>query len=152
MPDVARARTIQATPEAVWNLVSDPHNLPRWWPRTARVEDVQGSGGRRRWTAVLTTERGSGVRADYRATASTHGRRFAWEQDVAGTAFEKVLRSSSVAIEIEPRDEGAQVTLRSSERLRGFARFGSVLMRTAGKRRLDEALDGIELALVGESA
>jgi uncharacterized protein YndB with AHSA1/START domain len=26
--------------DEVWNLISDPYNLPRWWPRTSRVESV----------------------------------------------------------------------------------------------------------------
>ena len=41
MPKVSRSRTIRASVESVWDLVSDPHNLPRWWPRIMRVEDVQ---------------------------------------------------------------------------------------------------------------
>jgi hypothetical protein len=40
------------------------------------------------------------------------------------------------------------VTLASSERLRGLSRLGSPMMRRATKRRLDDALDGIEQALV----
>jgi hypothetical protein len=32
-----------------------------------------------------------------------------------------------------------------------LARFGSMMMRGATKRRLDEALDGMTLALVGET-
>ena len=65
----------RARRERVWALVSDPHHLPRWWPRTLRVEDVrQVQGGRRsRWTTVLGTERGTGVRVDYRCTGATQG-------------------------------------------------------------------------------
>ena len=47
MPNVARSRTIPTSGERVWALVSDPHNLPRWWPETVRVEDVQGQPGAR---------------------------------------------------------------------------------------------------------
>jgi len=150
MPAVTRSRRIEASAERVWDLVSDPHNLPRWWPRTKRVEDVQG-GERMRWTAVLETERGSGVRADFRSTAKTNRRRFAWTQDIAGTPFEKILRESSVEILLEPEGEDSTtVSLSSEERLRGLARFGSNMMRRAAKRRLEEALDDITLALVGE--
>src|SRR2546430_179023 len=62
MPRVSRKRVIAAPRERVWELVSDPHHLPRWWPRTVRVEDVrQIQGGRRsRWTTVLGTQSGRG--------------------------------------------------------------------------------------------
>jgi hypothetical protein len=39
------------------------------------------------------------------------------------------------------------VTLAGSERLRGLSRLGSLMMRRAIGRRLNEALDGIERAL-----
>lgn len=151
MPKVSRSRTIRASAESVWDLVSDPHNLPRWWPRIMRVEDVQGTGERARWTAVLETERGTGVRADYRCSGSTNSRRFAWSQDLDGTPFERILRESRVEIRLEPEGEYAtEVRLSSEERLRGLSRLGSAMMRGATRRRLDEALDGINLALVGE--
>ena len=151
MPKVSRSRTIRASAERVWDLVSDPHNLPRWWPRIMRVEDVQGQGERSRWTAVLETERGTGVRADYRCSGSANRRRFAWRQDLDGTPFERILKESRVEIRLEPEGDGAtEVRLESEERLRGLSRLGSMMMRGATRRRLDEALDGIDLALVGE--
>ena len=151
MPKVSRSRTIRASVERVWDLVSDPHNLPRWWPRIMRVEDVQGTGERVRWTAVLETERGTGVRADYRCSGSTNSRRFAWKQDLDGTPFERILKESRVEIRLEPEGEDAtEVRLESEERLRGLSRLGSSMMRGATRRRLEEALDGIDLALVGE--
>jgi len=151
MPKVSRSRTIGASAERVWDLVSDPHSLPRWWPRIMRVEDVQGTGERSRWTAVLETERGTGVRADYRCFGSTNGRRFAWRQDLDGTPFERILRESRVEIRLEPEGEAAtRVRLESEERLRGLSRLGSGMMRGATRRRLDEALDGINFVLVGE--
>ena len=48
---VERERTVAAAPEAVWELVSDPHMLPRWWPGVQRVEEVTGIA----WTKVLRT-------------------------------------------------------------------------------------------------
>lgn len=148
MPKVSRSRVIAASQAQVWSLVGDPHNLPRWWPRTLRVEDVQGSGKRSRWTLVLETERGSGVRADFRCEAATEPERLAWAQDIAGTAFERILRQSELEIVIEAdRDSGSRVTLTSDESLRGLSRLGAGMVRGATRRRLDEALDGIELAV-----
>ena len=149
MPRVSRTRVIAAPRERVWDLVSDPHHLPRWWPRTVRVEDVrQVQGGRRsRWTTVLGTQRGRGVRADFRCTGATTGERYLWEQDIEGTPFEKILRAASLEISLDARNDDTAVTLASRERLRGFSRLGSPMMRRATRRRLDEALDGIERAL-----
>jgi uncharacterized protein YndB with AHSA1/START domain len=152
MPKVTRRRVVAAERERVWDLVSDPHHLPRWWPRVVRVEDVHNPGGpRARWTAVLGTERGTGVRADYRCTGSTNGERYAWEQEVTGTPFERILKASSVEVRLRARDGGTEVTLAGDESLRGLSRLGGTMIRGAARRRLDEALDGIERALVGES-
>ena len=51
MPTTRRRRTLDAPSQEVWAVVADPHHLPRWWPRAARVEDVSGD----RWTMVLAT-------------------------------------------------------------------------------------------------
>ena len=150
MPRISRSRVIEAPRDRVWSLVADPHNLPRWWPRARRVEDVQGEGRRARWTAVLETERGSGVRADFRCSASTNAERYAWEQEIAGTPFERILRSASLEIALEPQARGTDVKLTSEETLRGLSRLGATMVRGATRRRLEEALDGIERALVGE--
>ena len=149
MPTVSRKRLIDAPSERVWDLVSDPEHLPRWWPRTVRVEDVRKSpGGRRsRWTTVLGTERGRGVRADYRCVGATAGERYAWEQEIEGTPFERILRSAGLQIRLEGQSQSTLVILESSERLRGLSRLGSPMMRRATRRRLDEALSGIERAL-----
>ena len=114
------------------------------------MEDVhQVQGGRRsRWTTVLGTERGSGVRVDYRCTSATRGERYVWEQDIEGTPFEKILRSAALEIHLQGANGSTVVTLVGSERLRGLSRLGSPMMRRAIRRRLNEALDGIERALV----
>jgi uncharacterized protein YndB with AHSA1/START domain len=140
---------IAAPRERVWELVSDPHHLPRWWPRALRVEDVRTvQGGRRsRWTTVLGTKRGRGVRADFRCSGATAGERYAWEQEIEGTPFEKILRFSALEIHLRDGDAQTSVTLASRERLRGLSRLGSPMMRCATRRRLDEALDGMERAL-----
>jgi hypothetical protein len=43
------------------------------------------------------------------------------------------------------------VTLVANERLRGLSRLGSPMMRRAIRRRLDEALDGLQRALGGNA-
>jgi uncharacterized protein YndB with AHSA1/START domain len=174
MPTVAATRTIGAAPEAVWRVVCDPHHLPRWWPRVARVEGVQ----ERAFTEVLSGKRGKVVRADFDVLEASAGQRVVWSQQVLGTPFERVLRSSVTAIELEPaaaggaadrrgvRDGGGATDVRIelsqvltgpggggrgalSWRVFGVARFGSPLVRRAAARTVQEALDGLERVLAG---
>ncbi len=149
MPSVTRRRTVDAPVGEVWALVSDPYNLPRWWPRTARVENVEqrGSGRRSHWTQVLETAEGRGVRADFRCVSAAEGERYVWEQELEGTPFEKHLKSSGVAVGLAERGDGTQVSLTSEQHLRGMSRLGGMLMRRGQGAILDEALNGIERAL-----
>ena len=149
MARVTRTRTVEAPPGDVWKLVSDPYNLPRWWPRTSRVENVErkGSGRRSQWTKVLETAEGRGVRADFRCLSSAERERYVWEQELEGTPFERHLRSSRVEIGLRERDGGIEVSLSSVQTLKGLSRLGSLLMRRGQGEILDEALDGIERAL-----
>jgi uncharacterized protein YndB with AHSA1/START domain len=154
VPRISRRRTVAVPPEAIWSLVSDPYNLPRWWPRTTRVENVErtAAGKRSQWTKVLETAEGRGVRADFRCLSSAEGKHYVWEQQLGGSPFERVLRSSRLEIGIEPLDGGTEVRLTSHQSLRGMSRLGSPMMRRATAHTLEEALDGIERALVGEEA
>lgn len=141
---------VASTPREVWKLVSDPYNLPRWWPRVGRVENVDPRPGGRRsgWTAVLETSAGRGVRADYRCVSSAEEERFAWEQEVEGTPFARHLRVARTEIGLRGLEGGTEVSLTSVQTLRGLSRLGAPMMRGAQRRILDAALDGIERALV----
>src|SRR5215218_4116171 len=142
MARVTRRRMVTTSPTEVWKLVSDPYNLPRWWPRTGRVENVEGGGGRRtRWTKVLETAEGRGVRADYRCVSSAEGERYVWEQELEGTPFERHLNASRVEIGLRKQDGGTEVTLAAAQTLKGMSRLGSPLMRRGQRAVLDEALD-----------
>src|SRR5919112_1578797 len=93
---VTRTREIAAPVGAVWDLVSDPHSLPRWWPKVMRVEDVSGRG-----------------------------------------------------LKLEPTGpDETSVSMTSEETLRGLSRLGGPMLRGAARRRLDDAFDGMERALV----
>ena len=149
MARVTRTREIEAPVGEVWKLVSDPYNLPRWWPRTARVENVDAKPGGKRtaWTKVLQTAEGRGVRADFRCVSSAEGERYVWEQELEGTPFERHLKGLLVEIGLRERDDGTEVSLTEEQTLKGMSKFGSPLMRRARGEVLDEALDGIETAL-----
>jgi len=133
-------------------LVSAPYSLPRWWPRTTRVENVDSSQDDRRsqWTKVLETADGRGVRADYRCTDSTRCERYAWEQQLAGTPFARHLRRSSLEISLREAGGATEVRLAATQTMRGLSRLGSPMMRGAQGKTLDEALDGIALTLGAE--
>jgi uncharacterized protein YndB with AHSA1/START domain len=146
---VTRKKTVAAPVAEVWELVSDPYSLPRWWPRTGRVESVEqrGSGRRSQWTKVLETAEGRGVRADYRCISAAENERYVWEQELEGTPFARHLKQSRVEIGLGARGEGTEVSLSSVQVLRGMSRLGAPMMRRGQGRILDEALAGIERAL-----
>ena len=147
MPQVTRRRKVGAPIAAVWELVTDPYNLARWWPRTMRVESVEGEGVGSQWTKVLGTAEGRGVRADFRCTEAVNGERFGWEQLIPGTPFERHLRRYEIEVSLSDEDDGTAVTLAAAQTLRGLYRLGSPMMRRGQGALLDEALDGIERAL-----
>lgn len=147
MPRVTRQRKVGAPKAAVWELISDPYSLPRWWPRTMRVESVEGEGADLQWTKVLGTAEGRGVRADFRCIESVDGERFGWKQLIPGTPFERHLRRYEVEVSLSDADGNTAVTLAATQTLRGLSRLGSPMMRRGQGALLDEALDGLERVL-----
>ena len=109
--------------------------------------DRKPEGKRSQWTKVLETAEGRGVRADFRCLSSAQGERYVWEQQLAGSPFERHLRSSVVEIGLRAEGDRTAVSISSAQRLRGMSRLGSPMMRGGQGRILDEALDGIERAL-----
>jgi uncharacterized protein YndB with AHSA1/START domain len=146
---VTRRRKIAAPPAEVWELVSDPYSLPRWWPRVSRVESVdrKPEGRRSQWTKVLETAEGRGVRADYRCLSSAEGERYVWEQQLADSPFERHLRSSVVEIALRAEEGATEVSLTADQKLRGMSRLGAPMMRGGQGKLLEQALDGLEAAL-----
>jgi uncharacterized protein YndB with AHSA1/START domain len=135
-----RSRTVADPVEHVWEVVADPHHLPRWWPRVERVEAVDAQG----FTEVLRSGRGRTVRADFTISEQDPPRRLRWVQQLPGTPFERILRRSEIEIEIEPHEGGSKVTLELTQMLAGMSRFGGFMVRRAARTQLDEALDGLE--------
>jgi uncharacterized protein YndB with AHSA1/START domain len=133
---VQRARRVAAPLEEVWSVASDPYRLPRWWPRTERVEAV-GDGG---WTSILATQRGRAVRADYTVIESTSPTLRRWSLEVEGSPFEKLLVAEETELRLQAADTGTDVALTQRQRPRGWARFGVIVLRRAAKRTLDDAL------------
>jgi carbon monoxide dehydrogenase subunit G len=149
LSSATRSRVLAAPLPEVWKVIEDPYQMPRWWPSVERMEGVDEE----RFTQVFKTKRRRTVRADFRVLASeppgggyTSGHR-TWTQEVAGTPFEPVLHESITEVVVEPADEGTRVTIAQRQRLRGYSRTGALAMRSATRKRLDEALKGLERIL-----
>ena len=105
MPTARRARRLSADREAVWDVVSDPYHLPRWWPRVSRVESVAAE----RWTKVFGTRKGKSVRADERLLDSDPLARRSWTQELEESPFERMFREVTTEVRLEPEDGGTRV-------------------------------------------
>jgi uncharacterized protein YndB with AHSA1/START domain len=147
VPTTRVSRTLAASPEVVWEVVSDPWHQTRWWPRVVRMEAVEDDC----FTQVLGTARGRGVRADFRLLERERPRRLRWEQQVEGSPFERLLAEAVTAVELAPADGGAatSVTIELRQQLLGWSRLVPFLFKRAARRQLDEALAGLDRAVVG---
>lgn len=140
MATTTRTRRIAAAPDAVWEVICDPHHLPRWWPGVTRVEGVRAD----RFTQVIPTRRGKPVRLDFVVVESQRPLRRAWTQELAGTPFERLLSSWTTRITLEPDGEGGcVVTLEEHQQLRGSLRAGLLLQRRPARRRVEAALKSL---------
>jgi len=177
MPTVRRSRTIEASLEDLWEVLGDPHHLPRWWPRVSRVEAVDQDA----FTEVLTGPSGKIVRADFKLLEQVDRQRIVWSQQVENTPFARVLRSAETEITLagasgrhaagglaeghREHPSATEVTIELRQELRGFSprpgsgswigglsRFGSPLVRRAAHSTIDEALDGLERIMGGAAA
>jgi uncharacterized protein YndB with AHSA1/START domain len=170
VPTARRSRTIAAPVEELWEVIRDPHHLPRWWPRVSRVEDVQGDA----FTEVMRTARGRLVRADFNLVEAEEDQRILrWMQQVEGTPFARLLKSAETDVRLaavvappvralsivsdSPPAVGAsgphgpevaaatEVTIELRQTLNGlFPRLGSYMVRRAAVATIEEALDGLE--------
>ncbi len=153
MPSARRSRTIAAPAEQLWDLVSDPHHLPRWWPRVTRVEDVRDGA----FTEVMLTRKGKTVRADFNVVHSDddeHALR--WAQRIQGTPFARLLSSAETEVRLTSGElrvptkgmgsaASTEVTIELHQTLVGlFPRLGSVMVGRAAAATIEEALDGLE--------
>ena len=98
-----------------------------------RVEDVVGDA----FTELMRTSKGKAVRADFRlvrADEQTHS--LAWEQQLEGTPFARVLSSSETLVTLQPATASqTSVTLELRQKLSGFfPRFGGFMVRRAAAR------------------
>lgn len=145
MPTITRKMKLAATPEQVYDVISDPARLTEWWPRVIRVEDLAGHPGteRTRWTCVLGADSGRMLRLDYRCSGATRPGRYDWEHELDGTPYERHLVRQAVEARIEADGEGSEVRLTTVNSLRGTARIAGFSMKKGQKELLDHALNGL---------
>jgi uncharacterized protein YndB with AHSA1/START domain len=150
VPKVRRSRALADPPAAVWATVGDPTQLARWWPKVARIEDVyeRERGPGTRWTEVLETASGKGVRAGFRCRRSREPEEYEWEQEIEDTPFAKVFKSSITTVSLDDDAGGTRVTLELDQDLRGLSRLGGFMIKRASSEQLDGALERLESVLV----
>jgi uncharacterized protein YndB with AHSA1/START domain len=142
VPTTQRSRTIAVPAQELWELISDPHHLPRWWPRVARVEGVE----RDAFTEVLASPRGRLVRADFDIVSSDErGLVLRWSQRVQDTPFARLLAAAETELRLESTGRATTVTIELRQTLKGlFPHLGASRVRRAARATLEEALDGLE--------
>lgn len=153
MPSVSRKRVIPASPEKVFEVVSDPRMLTEWWPRVVRVEDIAGRPAAEgtRWTNVLAADSGRKLRLDYRCLASEPSRRYEWEHELEGTPFADHMTSQTTEVLLEPVAEGTAMKITSTHTLKGTAKLAGFAMKRSQKDMLEAALNRLESLFSGDS-
>ena len=136
---VRRETVVPRGREEIWQVVSDPAQLPRWWPGVTRVEDATAQA----WTTVLTSAKGKSVRMDYTRVSAEEPTRLAWRQEVEQSPFERILAEATTSVELSAADAGTRVTIALDQKPRGWARFAPLQFRAAGRRQVEGALDGL---------
>ena len=135
-----RETVVPRAPDEVWQVVSDPDQLPRWWPGVTRVEDATAEA----WTTVLTSPKGKSVRMDYSRVEATEPTRLVWRQEVAASPFERILEEATTSLELAQTESGTRVAIELEQKPRGWARFAPLQFRAAGKRQVEGAVEGLE--------
>ena len=86
--------------------------------------------------------------AEAAATAAIRPSLEPGQTSVGTSAVMEHNRPSPVGAEVvvEPAEGATRVTIEQRQKLRGQMRFGGLFLRRATRKRLDEALDGLERA------
>jgi uncharacterized protein YndB with AHSA1/START domain len=143
MIEVVAERTVPAPPEAVWPLVSDPEQLPRWFGFAERVEVLEGEGeGQLRRQHGRWGSKPSEV--DQELTAFDPPRRLAWRhlaERLDGKPAPRFAASTDFSIDLIEAPGGATRVRLSSAQVPASKPRGLV-MRAFARRELERTLRG----------
>ena len=137
---VRRETVVPRAPDEVWQVISDPAQLPRWWPGVTRVEEATTQA----WTTVLTSPKGKSVRMDFTRVDASEPTRLVWRQEVEQSPFERILAEATTSLELSEAEAGTRVAIALDQKPRGWARFAPLQFRAAGTRQVQGALEGLE--------
>jgi uncharacterized protein YndB with AHSA1/START domain len=139
--EVRAHRSIPATPDELWPLVSDPARLPEWFAFAERIELLEGpdGAGQRRRQHGRWGKRRSEV--DQVVTRWEPGRALAWRHEAErldGKPAPRFAASTDFTIELEPVPAGTVVRLHSAQQPAGLLR--GLVIRAFGRREVARTL------------
>jgi uncharacterized protein YndB with AHSA1/START domain len=137
---VQHETVVSGSLDELWRVVSDPDQLPRWWPGVTRVEEATPLA----WTTVLTSPKGKSVRMDFTRVVAEEPTRLVWRQEVEQSPFERILAEATTSVELAPAEDGTRVAVALDQKPRGWARFAPLQFRAAGRRQVQGAVEGLE--------
>lgn len=124
MPDGSWTVDIDAPPDAVWRVVSDPSRTPEWSPvcHTIEVLDAERFVGHNRLNGVRWSR-------ECRITERTPGAAFAW------STYFKGRESTRWRYELEPLDDGARTHLTETYEIVSVPKWIRTLWLLPGARQ-----------------
>jgi uncharacterized protein YndB with AHSA1/START domain len=148
--EIVREARVDAPPDKVWEIVSDPDRAPDWFAFAERVEIRSGTG-----VGQLRTQHGRWGRkraeVDQEITAHEPNRLLAWRhvaERLDGKPAPRFAESTEFRIELEPDSPATTVRLRSRQVPAGALK--GLLMKLGAKgiaRQLERSLDRLAEAV-----
>jgi uncharacterized protein YndB with AHSA1/START domain len=107
---IEREIYVEATPEVVFEVISQPEHLREWWPDDASLDPVPGGVGELIWSG---DEAGSAIKVPMTVLEAVPPRRFSfrWAYDPSATPGP----SNSFLVTFELVPSGAGTTIRLTE-------------------------------------
>jgi uncharacterized protein YndB with AHSA1/START domain len=143
---------VQAPPEVVWTLASDPARLSEWFAFAERVEILGGEGvGQRRRQHGHWGSKASEI--DQRVTAWEPPRRLAWRHEAErldGKPAPRFAAETEFSIDVAPDGDGSRVRMRSAQV--PASRPRGLVMRAFGRREVKSGLKRSLAALAQQAA
>lgn len=142
MIEVMRERRVDASPEALWPLVSEPTRLSEWFTFADSAEVLDGEGlGRRQQIHGHWGKKRSEI--DQVVTQWTPPAALAWRHEAErldGKPAPRFAKSTELSIHLEPAgNSGALVRLRSRQEPASALR--GLVIRTVGRRQVAKEIE-----------